>query len=209
MVNAKADNTDIMGVSHPLITEPVKQIYYTPYKPGSMVTFYHKEHIDLFGLRCVDCHQKENCGTCHDLQKPAKLIRTQEEVHAICSNCHKADRCDKCHGETEKPEFSHATTGWALNQFHKTLDCRACHPTGRKITKLNAQCTSCHGGWNQENFRHTITGLQLDETHAQLDCSDCHINKKYNMQANCGNCHDDNRNSKTNPPGKMVKLSKG
>jgi predicted CXXCH cytochrome family protein len=86
-----------MGISHPVITPPMKQVYDTPYKPGPVVTFQHKEHIDLFGFRCVDCHRQENCGNCHDITKPAAQKKTQEQVHAVCNNCHKDAECRKCH----------------------------------------------------------------------------------------------------------------
>jgi hypothetical protein len=202
------DSTDIMGISHPVITVPHKKIFYTPYKAGPVVTFYHQEHLDLFGLRCVDCHQKENCNYCHDLEKPATIAKTQEQVHAVCSNCHASDRCDKCHGEREKPAFTHAVTGWKLNKYHAQLSCRACHPTGQIISELNTDCKSCHGGWNATNFKHAaVTGLQLDETHAELDCISCHENMKYDGKPNCANCHDDGRTPSSMPPGKYIKFS--
>jgi len=206
-IDAGYDSTDIMGISHPIITVPNKKVYYTPYKPGTIVTFYHQEHIDLFGLRCVDCHQKENCGYCHDASKPTKLAKSMEEIHGVCSGCHGNDRCVKCHGGSEKPAFAHATTGWKLNRFHAELVCRACHPTGKKISRLATDCVSCHSGWNRENFEHVIAGLQLDEVHAELDCSDCHMDKKFESRPECSSCHDDGRTYEKNPPGKFVKLS--
>lgn len=204
---AAHDPTDIIGKPHPVITVPVKRTYQTPYEKGPVVTFYHQEHIDLFGLRCVDCHQKENCSYCHDLQKPASQKKTMEQVHAICSSCHQTAKCSKCHDTKERPAFSHAATGWSIGRFHSALDCRACHPTGKRISKVNRACTSCHGGWNQENFRHAVTGLQLDETHAGADCADCHSNRHYNEKPTCAGCHDDARDYKKNPPGKYVRVA--
>ncbi len=198
------DPTDIIGIPHPLITEPVKRVYYTPYDRGPMVTFYHKEHIDLFGLRCVDCHQKENCVFCHDLQKPARLKKSQEEVHAICSGCHGTHKCSKCHDKKEKPAFSHADTGWPLSRFHRGADCRACHPTGKRISKLNKECIGCHAGWNQETFAHAVVGLQLDEIHIEIECADCHVDRKFENKPVCSGCHDDGRDPRKNPPGKKI-----
>jgi hypothetical protein len=205
--NAK-DSTDIMGISHPIITVPDKKVFFTPYKPGEVVTFYHQEHIDLFGLRCVDCHKKENCNFCHDLEKPAALAKTQEQVHAICSNCHANDRCEKCHSGEEKPSFTHIATGWKLSKQHASLSCRACHPTGQKIARLDTSCKSCHAGWNQSNFKHaSVTGLELDETHSELDCDNCHDKMQFDSKPNCANCHDDGRNPSSSPPGKFIKLT--
>ena len=202
------DSTDIMGISHPVITVPVKKIYYTPYKEGPVVTFFHQQHIDLFGLKCVNCHKKENCGYCHDLNPSTDMAKTQEQVHAICSeNCHKDDNCDKCHGQDEKPAFAHSRTGWRLNRYHADLSCHACHPTGQMITKLDTNCNSCHSGWNHENFQHAVTNLQLDDVHAELDCDNCHKDRKFNMKPDCSACHDDGRTPDTTPPGKFLKLS--
>lgn len=203
----KTDPTDIMGKSHPAIQAPQKRVYTTPYAKGPTVTFYHQEHIDLFGLRCVDCHQKENCSYCHDLKKTPATRKTMEQVHALCSGCHGEDPCAKCHDRAERPAFSHASTGWSVGRFHAKLECRACHPTGRRISKVNRECTSCHGGWNQENFRHAVTGLQLDEVHAGADCADCHAQRRYTDKPTCAGCHDDARDFKKVPPGKYVRVS--
>lgn len=201
MANASTDSTDVMGIPHPVIHTPTTKVYTTPYAKGRIVTFFHKEHIDLFGLRCVDCHKQENCSYCHDLKPAEKAKRSQVEIHAVCSDCHKTDECAKCHDTKEKPAFTHAITGWPLNRFHSHLDCRACHPTGKKIARLNSQCAGCHAGWNQANFAHAVTGLLLDETHRELDCTDCHTNRQYSEAPTCSGCHDDNRSHKDAPPG--------
>jgi hypothetical protein len=200
-----SDSTDIIGVSHPLITEPVKHVWETPYKAGPIVTFQHREHIDLFGLKCVNCHKEENCSYCHDLQKPAKLAKTQEEVHAVCNDCHAKDNCEKCHDTKERPGFEHGRTGFALAGYHEQLVCRACHPTGKRITRMSRECSACHAGWNQTNFKHTVTGLKLDEVHIELDCTDCHTDKKFAVKPSCSNCHDDGRDFRKMPPGEYVK----
>ncbi len=198
------DNGDIMGQSHPVIPVPEKRVYDTPYKAGPVVTFYHKEHVELFGLKCTSCHRHENCSYCHDLKKTVAQKKTMEQVHAICSECHEKDNCSTCHDTKERPAFSHSTTGWPLNRYHTELDCRACHPTGKPIGKLMRDCSTCHAGWKTENFRHAVTGVQLDEIHSGFECTDCHVNRKFTKPPVCTNCHDDGRTSKTNPPGKRV-----
>ena len=197
----KPDPTDIVGASHPVITVPIKKVYDTPYKKGPVVTFQHKEHIDLFGFRCTSCHRQENCGYCHDLQRAPSTSKTQVEVHAICNDCHKNDACAKCHDNAERPGFSHNKTGWPLNPYHNTLDCWACHPTGKRISKVSNMCANCHAGWNQENFKHAVTGLKLDEVHSQLDCDACHVDRKFQADPVCADCHDDGRTATTKPPG--------
>jgi hypothetical protein len=202
---AGIDSTDILGIAHPKIIEPETKVYQTPYKNGPVVTFHHREHLELFGLSCANCHRQENCSYCHDLQKPVKAKKTMEEVHAICNDCHAKDSCSKCHDTGQKPVFSHASTAWPLNEFHAKLDCRACHPTGKKIARLDNACNSCHAGWNQSNFNHARVGLRLDEVHLQADCSDCHPERKFDQTPVCTNCHEDGRTYLTAPPGELIK----
>lgn len=199
----ETDASDIVGISHPVITEPTVKIYHTPYEPGPIVTFYHDEHVDLFGFECVDCHKEENCGYCHDMSHPKELRKTEEEKHEICTDCHLVRNCGHCHDTKRKPAFDHVTTGWALIQYHDKLECRACHPTRKKIGKLDSHCNSCHGGWNQQNFRHAITGLMLDENHSEWDCTDCHPDNKYD-KPDCSGCHDDDITPENGLPGKYV-----
>ncbi len=201
-----SDPTDIMGTRHPVITEPVKRVYTTPYKPGPIVTFHHMEHIELFNLRCVDCHKKEDCGYCHDLEQKTIVKKTQAQVHAVCNDCHADDRCAKCHDNRERPAFVHADTGWPMNRFHRGLECRACHPTGTRIAKLNTDCNACHSGWNETNFSHAITGLLLDETHSEIECETCHLKRNFAVKPVCTECHDDGRTYDETPPGEFVKV---
>ncbi|PJA29769.1 MAG: hypothetical protein CO189_01390 [candidate division Zixibacteria bacterium CG_4_9_14_3_um_filter_46_8] len=205
---AESDKTDIIGRPHPRITIPGIKVYYTPYEKGPIVTFYHENHIELFGLRCVDCHKQESCSHCHDLQKQATTHKSQEEIHAICSGCHKNSSCGTCHDTVQKPAFTHAATGWPLNVYHQRLECRACHPTGKRISKLSRDCIACHEGWNLATFKHAVTRLQLDEIHSGIDCADCHLNREYEKKAQCGGCHDDNRTPKSNPPGSYLDIKR-
>jgi len=197
------DPTDIVGISHPVITVPTSKIYHTPYEPGPIVTFYHDEHVDLFEFQCVDCHVKENCSYCHDLTDPKSKMKTVEEKHKICTECHLKDNCSHCHDKKQKPTFNHASTGWPLSQYHDKLHCRSCHPTGKKIAKLDNTCNSCHSGWNQQNFRHTVTGLMLNDIHMEADCRDCHTNRDYS-KSECSGCHDDEITLENGLPGRYV-----
>ncbi|MBI5507613.1 MAG: hypothetical protein HY903_02555 [Deltaproteobacteria bacterium] len=182
------------------------RVYVTPYAKGAVVTFYHQQHVDLFGLKCTNCHREENCNTCHDLQKTVAKKKSMQEVHAICAGCHEKDECGRCHADKERPGFSHASTGWPLSRYHDTLSCRACHPTGKPIARLNRDCVGCHAGFKQGKFRHAVTGVQLDETHAGLECSDCHVDLKFAKDPSCTGCHDDKRDFRKMPPGRKIKL---
>jgi hypothetical protein len=195
------DPTDIIGKTHPVLAVPVTLVYTTTHKEGPVVTFQHKEHVDLFGFRCVDCHSQESCSNCHDIQKTGTLAGTKQEMHSLCNNCHKDAACAKCHDTKERPGFSHNRTGWPLSSYHQKLTCWSCHPTGRQISRLSKMCVNCHANWNQENFRHAVTGLVLDEVHSELDCSACHADYYYDKEPVCSDCHDDGRTAETAPPG--------
>lgn len=200
------DPTDIVGRAHPPIESPVKRVYRTPYAAAPIVTFQHKEHSNLFGFRCVDCHSKESCTDCHDWRKSASApARSQTEVHALCNDCHERDPCAKCHDTQERAGFTHNRTGWPLNPYHQRLACWACHPRGKDFARVDRMCTGCHGSWSPENFKHAVTGLRLDEMHAELDCGQCHRDRRYDEDPVCSDCHDDGRTAESAPPGVMGK----
>lgn len=195
------DKTDIMGLPHPNIEEPEKKVYQTKWNKGTVVTFHHKEHIDLFGLKCVDCHREESCSRCHDIGKKSNSVKTVEEHHKPCSSCHEMDKCAECHAKKEKPGFSHTQTGWPLSRYHQSLPCHTCHPSGRKMEKLNRECITCHSNWTSQNFNHLVTGLTLDETHREINCTECHLENKFDQKPSCVNCHDDGRAFPESSPG--------
>lgn len=195
------DTTDIMGLLHPNIEEPDKRIYQTSYNGGTVVTFHHKEHIHLFGFKCVDCHQEEGCSRCHDIERETALTKSLEEHHEPCASCHDMNRCGYCHAKEETKGFNHARVGWPLSRYHQNLECRACHPAGRKIGKLDRDCVACHSDWTTGIFKHGVTGLVLDEIHGEMDCADCHVDRKFDRKPSCANCHDDGRAHPESSPG--------
>lgn len=198
-----ADKSEFVGKSHEKMVIPGKIVYKTD-DDNPIVTFYHDEHNKLFGLGCADCHKNESCSRCHD--KSEKAAAVEKDAHDNCVNCHEKavdDNCEKCHAQKEKPGFSHAKTGWALNRFHNQLSCKSCHVKGT-FTKLNNSCISCHKGWKNNDFEHSVTGLKLDEDHIDNDCTDCHKNLNFVKKPDCSDCHDDYAFPKQKP-GKIIK----
>jgi hypothetical protein len=199
-----SDATDIIGVEHPLIHTPDKKIYNTPYQDGPIVTFHHSQHVEMYGLACVDCHREENCAYCHELDTESKVNtrKTMLEVHSTCNNCHLQDKCGTCHDIREKPAFTHDMTGWPLNRFHQKLNCRSCHPEGKQIASVDNRCNSCHQDWGSGKFDHAVTGLELNDIHSGLDCGDCHMEPDYSKpEEGCQNCHEEGFSPKDTPPG--------
>jgi len=201
-------------LQHKKKKKPERIVFETTARKGKFVTFYHAEHVDLFGLPCSDCHHNEKCINCHDVQKSdkprlkIKAIPGEKfnRLHNKCSLCHHLkENCTFCHSQKIKPPFSHEQfTGWALNRFHKILKCSACHGNRKKFTKLKPECANCHSEWSPENFNHRITGILLDENHKDNDCETCHKKLQFN-KVGCTDCHDDKSFPK-NIPGKLIKI---
>jgi hypothetical protein len=182
---------DIVGAGHPAIPEPERIIFHTGYEEGDVVTFYHDEHIKLFGLNCVDCHRSENCSTCHDTSKPVVAEAHLTEPHEPCYQCHEQNECSVCHSNEIRGRFDHLRrTGWALNNYHRSQQCSACHKERLVFESRDTNCLGCHKSWLNGSFDHSVTGLKLDEIHLESACEDCHIDNRFDRKPQCDNCHD-------------------
>ncbi len=181
------DKSDILGIPHPRITAEQKYVYHTTYEPSPVVTFHHSDHVDQFGLKCVSCHQGDNCGRCHELGHKREKI----EHVKTCISCHNEDNCGFCHGTEEKPQFDHTVViGWALKNRHDEATCHDCHGATKTFHVPSKSCFDCHD-WELDSFEHSIVGLELDEDHEDNDCVDCHSDEQYDQLPSCENCHDE------------------
>ena len=198
------DKTDIVGVPHPLITAEETYNYQTNYPKAPIVTFHHTDHVDLFGLKCTDCHKGDSCCRCHDVDKPKEEECTVEHVETCCK-CHVEKNCDFCHSTKEKPPFNHDTsTGFALGHYHQNIDCNKCHSSVSNFVTPSTNCSDCHIHWEVGVFDHSVTGLVLDENHIEEDCEVCHLDRDFRVDPTCDECHDD-ISYPDNLPGDKVK----
>jgi len=213
----------IRGKEHPPLTIPVKLTYETSYNKGKIVTFFHDEHINLFKIQCVACHQENSCLKCHDKEhlyknnnpdfvKPIKEKKTLDEHHKPCFGCHADENnkafCKKCHQQEVMQPFDHQrATGWRLNRFHLVLPCQKCHGNSTPYKKLNNECESCHKNLKNRKFDHLIVGLVLSENHKDLECENCHSQNKFSISPECLSCHEDKSWPK-DKPGKTLALRK-
>lgn len=148
----------VVSRMHPPIPEPDEVVYQARFTPavGDKVLFRHREHVD-YGIRCVNCHRKDNCAHCHDpkadkaslvAQRPMKPGKTWKASHEPCISCHQADRCKTCHyrvPEAAPAPFEHsAKSGQILDKDHADLPCGACHE--KLKTRQSPSCggTECH-----------------------------------------------------------------
>ena len=202
-----SDKARFIGKKHEKqkLSPPHKMLFTTDYEKGPLVTFFHDEHVRLFNIACVKCHQQESCGRCHDIMKP--VVYRKDIKHKICDSCHEQEinhDCYKCHDTVEKKRFAHQQTGWPLNKFHRALNCTQCHDHKGDFIKPDKNCVSCHENWIMGSFNHTVTGLILDENHVDNDCLDCHKDNNFNDKPDCTDCHDDYSYPKF-LPGNLVK----
>ncbi len=190
---------------------PTQFVFKTDFEEQPIVTFHHEEHVKAFGLQCQSCHKNIRCAACHKITKNGKLLLTgkkQPEIsHDNCVSCHEQaidNNCSFCHAKKERKAFDHASTGWPLKPFHKSLACTRCHKNGFK--RLNTNCTTCHNTnkWQPGTFNHAVTGIVLDENHKDTDCEECHVNRNFAQKPQCSDCHDDKSFPK-NVPGKIIK----
>jgi hypothetical protein len=199
------DKSKFREVTHPDIKTPGKVVYNVDFDEGPVVTFFHDEHVNLFNLKCENCHQNESCARCHDTQK--KTVAEESDIHENCINCHEDDieeNCGKCHDTKVRKPFDHARTGWPLNRFHKDLYCNECHGSDGKFAKLNPKCTNCHKNFEYGKFNHSVTGLALDEIHGENDCEICHLNRNFSKKPVCTACHE-NKSFPSDVPGKLIR----
>ncbi|HMW34439.1 MAG TPA: cytochrome c3 family protein [bacterium] len=195
----KNKKDSLLAISHRTRKEPEKIVYETDTDKGRIATFYHKDHTQLFGVSCGQCHSQLSCVKCHDQKRSMNeplvqnvINKTEEEKHAACFNCHKDDNCTKCHSNKELQPFDHGTrTGWPLANYHTRLICSNCHGANKNFKGLSRECNTCHTAWTMTTFRHAVTGLVLSEDHLELSCKDCHQKNKYTTKPVCMPCHDD------------------
>ncbi len=188
------------------LNEPVKKVWQSTYGGGTVVTLFHQNHTEKYGVDCSSCHHAEGCGACHGKKETTTSVRHSEEaLHAICNACHAEMSCDQCHLKAEAQEFSHDRTGWPLSKFHRSLSCKSCHGKPTHFTKPNSECNTCHGKWNETNFVHTRAGFALSENHAELACNECHLNRDFGAVPACANCHEADVAFPASMPGDYVR----
>jgi hypothetical protein len=162
----------------PPIPEPDELLYRTRFTPavGSNVLFRHKQHTDVYGVRCVSCHVRENCTQCHTPSelvqgpRPMERGRTWSDSHKPCSNCHETDRCATCHFgnyEPAPPTFDHQRTAQLLDSDHAELKCVQCHLDWREPTTLTCGDSTCHQPGTVVAYPEQRPGPVIEQPHKE------------------------------------------
>jgi hypothetical protein len=193
------DPTDIIGMLHPNVEIPDVKVYEIEHElltDMPFVTFHHKEHIELFGHKCVDCHQHESCNRCHDTVSRPPHVRL--DPHEDCIKCHQQQidyDCTHCHDSAVRETgFVHAAaTGFDTALYHAVLGCTDCHTKREQVgfTGLATACSACHAPeFEPAEFDHATTGTPLGEIHSNAGCADCHT-EGIGGPVSCAMCHDE------------------
>ena len=179
---------ELVSTPHPRIAATPSFTYRTTHEPGPVVTFHHVDHAESFGLRCVDCHQNDTCGDCHDADaKPMEVKHVTS-----CCNCHEEKNCTFCHDQAERPAFDHAAlAGWKLEAYHAEAACADCHGPAKAFRTPSTGSRSCHRHLKAGRFDHAVTGVPLIGSHAHFDCQRCHPDGNPAAAPTCGGCHPD------------------
>lgn len=195
-------------IRSPRLDGPETLRFDTPDAEQAMVTFHHKEHVQLFRIDCAACHQDESCSKCHSYNDdPMNEVAVLETMHVPCESCHDVDdddECQYCHQASPSPGFSHNLTGWPLKDYHADNSCATCHVGTEKIQALDRTCTNCHDNFTLGEFDHAATGLELFEEHQEFDCSECHENERFDKTPVCTECHDDDYSFPDDLPGEYL-----
>ncbi|MCF7822553.1 MAG: cytochrome c family protein [Candidatus Marinimicrobia bacterium] len=192
----------------PRLSGPEVLTFETPDADEPMVTFHHKEHVNLFRIECSACHHDERCSKCHSYSDtPMNTIAELKEFHVPCESCHETedeDGCSFCHKSAPSKGFSHSMTGFTLKPFHAKNKCESCHVGQERVERLDKTCTNCHSNFVLGEFDHAATGLVLYEDHQELDCYECHIDNKFDATPQCVECHDDDYRFPDDLPGEYL-----
>jgi len=139
---------------------------------------------------------KINCGVCHNPEGWTLKIKTDS--------------------------FNHNKTAFPLVGSHKTVSCKACHPT-LKFREASTQCIACHNdihqqtagadcdrchtpqSWLVKNIKplHEQRGFPLVGAHGTADCRQCHQSASQyrfdNLNTECYTCHKTQYRATTSP----------
>jgi len=196
----------------------------TAIMPGKVIEGHAKLESD-----CKNCHVRFNksaqSGLCQDCHKDVKSDvsrkagyhgRIPEQECRACHTDHKGREMNIVVLDEQK--FNHSLTDFTLRGAHQEskVQCRDCHPVGKKFRdapsscyachqkddkhkgSLGKECADCHSekNWKDTKFDHSKTKFPLTGKHRDVQCKECHSDPKFKgAPLQCVACHrkDDNR----------------
>ena len=171
------------------------------------------DHFQRSGFALNGAHELLTCTNCHVSSVTQSLAQTCGECH-VDDDPHQqqlGNSCESCHNETAWDtaiRFDHDLVSFPLLGGHATLDCSACHSSGRFLDapgscgechaeddvhqgSLGEQCSGCHNpsAWRATVFDHqTASGFPLAGAHERLSCISCHGKQSFLQAASADDC---------------------
>lgn len=157
---------------------------------------------------CADCHKdvKQDIDRNEGFHGKTELVKKSE-----CVNCHAEHKGrDFKQARFTPATFDHSATDYLLDGKHVSVECSACHKSGKKFSEapkacatchtedphrgnLGAQCQSCHNtsDWKKiAAYDHSKTNFALNGAHAKTTCYACHVGEIYKgLSKTCNDCH--------------------
>ncbi len=187
--------------------------------PGPVIKGHAKAEAE-----CGNCHvrfdragQDKLCIACHkdvgqDLRDATgyhgRKLRDKPQVCRSCHTDHRGREMDIAPLDTKA--FDHRQTDYLLKGKHAPVDCKSCHPAGKKYRQAPQDCLACHQkddkhkgslgqacadchveqGWKETRFDHDKTKFALTGKHVDTRCDACHKSAVYNeAPTTCIGCH--------------------
>jgi hypothetical protein len=153
---------------------------------------------------------------------PRSRANPHGDLKDDCSLCHSSDAWIPARID---PKFDHAKRGFALQEAHAGVTCRACH-LSLDFAKAESRCASCHEDVHRGEFgpdcrtchttraftdpsemvrAHLLSRFPLTGAHAVLACEACHAAagegkpRFASLPTDCSSCHLDEYRAAVKP----------
>ena len=174
-------------------------------------TSCHKDvHDNKFGQNCTQCHSEASFHQVKGMKNfnHSRTSYPLEGKHRLvaCADCHKSGyskdinhkRCTDCHNDYHNKQFAvqgrspdcfdcHSTLGFEQSSF--TIERHNDSPFQLTGAHLATPCFSCHKKSDKWSFREI--GIKCFDCHK--DIHESSLDKKYDQEPRCVNCHDSKR----------------
>jgi hypothetical protein len=177
---------------------------------GKCTDCHRDTHDNKFGQKCTQCHSEVSF---HQVKGMANFNHSRTSYplegkhrNVACASCHKAgyskaikhELCSDCHSDYHNKQFvvkgkspdcsnCHSTLGFERSDF--TIEKHNESPFQLTGAHLATPCFACHKKSDKWSFREI--GIKCNDCHKNIHESS--LDKKYDPEASCMNCHNSNR----------------
>lgn len=189
-------------------------------KPGAVVKAHEKAEKDCHSCHkpfskaaqdelCLDCHKEIASDIEHGTRLHGKRKYSGGTACRFCHTDHKGRDADIV--QLDPDTFDHGTTSYPLTGGHTSVQCGACHLSGKKYREASSVCADCHRSadphmgqlglaceschtakaWTDtKTFDHKMSRFPLTGAHEKVMCTACHAGERYlGTPTGCVDCH--------------------